>query len=232
MYRSIHSGEFIQDSGWDRWSADIVDPETDWDPRRAYLSQLADGTDIVYIAANNTIFASEFDATFTDLALDAEALPHMADFVSYGDDTYIALGRNNQMARRSGTDTPGLLTVGGAGSWNDDYLTPVHGVAPTAEVIEAHSGYLFAANLEEDGTVFPNRVRWSHPTSPDDWATDDFLDIDIGGNKITALQSYEDHLLIFKPDSIWALYGYDLDSWQLVQKSSTSRSHVAAGRHP
>ena len=44
--------------------------------------------------------------------------------------------------------------------------------------------------------------------------------------------SYEDHLLIFKPDSIWALYGYDLDSWQLVQKSSTIGSHVAPGGDP
>ena len=126
-----------------------------------------------------------------------------------------------QMARRTGLTAPVLLTFGGAGSWNDDYLTPTHGVAPSAELIEAHSGYLFAANLSEDDISFPNRLRWSHPTSPDDWASLDFIDIDTGGNRITALQSYEDHLLIFKPDSIWALYGYDADSWQLVQKSST-----------
>ena len=207
--------------GWDRWSEDVVPADTAWDPRRAWLSQLADGTDIVYIAANNTIFTSDNDNTFTDLHLTADALPHMADFAPYGDDTYIALGRDHQMARRTRMETPVLLTLGGSGSWNDDYLTPVHGVAPAAEVIEAHSGYLFAANIEEDGLDFPNRVRWSHPTSPDDWAQADFLDIDIGGNKISGLQSFEDHLLIFKPDSIWALYGYDADSWQLVQKSST-----------
>src|SRR5690606_18129691 len=42
-----------------------------------------------------------------------------------------------------------------------------------------------------------------------------------GGPRITALMSFEDHLLIFKPDSVWALYGYDRESWQLVKKSAT-----------
>lgn len=207
--------------GWDRWSPDIVASESPWDPRRAYLSQLSDGTDIIYVAANNTIFAAGSDGVFTDLALTAESVTSMADFAAYGDDTYIALGRDNQMARRHRTDAPVLLTLGGAGSWNDDYLTPVHGVAPSSELVEAHSGYLFVANIEEDGVTLPNRLRWSHPTSPDDWAQADFIDIETGGNKITALMTYEDHLLIFKPDSIWALYGYDAESWQLVQKSMT-----------
>jgi hypothetical protein len=207
--------------GWDRYSKDIVEPETTWDPRRAHLAQLSDGTDIIYIAANNKIFASNPDTTFSDIGLIAEANPHMADFTSHGDDTYIACGRERQMAKRSGTNPPALLTLGGAGSWNDDYLNPTSNVAPAAECIEGHSGYLFAANLIEDGVTLPNRIRWSHPTSPEDWAQADFIDIEFGGNYIAALMSYEDHLLIFKPDGIWALYGYDADSWQLVQKSST-----------
>jgi len=207
--------------GWDRWSHDIVDPETAWDPRRAYLSQLADGTDVIYIAANNRIFASNVDTTFSDLGLDAQAVPHMADFAAYGDTTYIACGRDRQMAKRIRTNAPTLLTLAGAGSWNDDYLNPVANVGPAAECVEAHSGYIFAANIVEDGVTLPNRLRWSHPTSPEDWAQSDFIDIDIGGNYISAMITYEDHLLIFKPDSVWALYGYDAESWQLVQKSMT-----------
>ena len=31
--------------------------------------------------------------------------------------------------------------------------------------------------------------------------------------------SFRDHLLIFKTNSIWALYGYDDDSWQLIKVS-------------
>ena len=207
--------------GWQRWSSDIVPSGNAWDPRRAYLSQLSDGTDVVYIAANDKLFSGGMSGDFEDLGLICSARPHMADLASYGDDTFIACGRTRQMAKRHLTDAPTLLALGGSGSWNDDYLNPEHGVGPSAELIEAHSGYLFAANLQEDSAVLPNRLRWSHPSSPDDWAQADFIDIEIGGNAISALISYEDHLLIFKSDSVWALYGYDQDSWQLVQKSST-----------
>jgi hypothetical protein len=213
--------------GWERWSDDIVESESAWDPRRALLVQLSSGSDIIYIAANNTIFEAGGDGVFTDLELTAEANPHMADFAVFGDDTYFALGHNNQMARRHETDPPELLSF--VPAFNDDYLNPIHDHAPACEVCEAHAGYLFVANTEESGVQYPNRVRWSHPTSPDDWAENDFIDILTGGNKITGLVSYEDHLLIFKPDSIWALYGYDLDSWQLVQKSTTIGAHSPQG---
>jgi hypothetical protein len=125
------------------------------------------------------------------------------------------------MARRTQLVAPLLLTAGASGTWNDDYSTPVAGVAPKANLVEAHSGYLFTANIIEDGLTFQNRIRWSHPTSPEDWARADYIDIETGGHAITGLMSFEDHLLIFKSDSIWALYGYNADSWQLVQKSST-----------
>jgi hypothetical protein len=212
--------------GWERWNGpDIVPEGSPWDPRRAWVHTLADGTTLVYIAANNTVFWSQAPGgsgnVFTDLAIAVHAAPHMADWATFGDDLYIAGGKLQPLRRRTGIAAPVNLTFAGAGSWNDDYLNPLHMVGPRAEVIEAHSGYLFAANINEDGALLPNRLRWSHPTSQDDWAQLDFIDIEIGGSKITGLMSYEDHLLIFKNDSVWALYGYDQDSWQLVQKSST-----------
>lgn len=207
--------------GWHRWSENIVPEGDPWDPHRAYLIQFSDGVDMVYVAANNTVFWANPAGVFTDLGISADAVPHMADFDAFGDDVYIACGRENQLVRRRRDLAPVLLTEAASGTWNDDYLNPAGGVGPKAELIEAHSGYLFAANLTEDGVVMPNRLRWSHPTSPEDWAQADYIDIDIGGSKITALRSYEDHLLIFKNDSVWALYGYDADSWQLVQKSAT-----------
>ena len=210
--------------GWERWNGpDIVPEGAAWDPRRAFLMQLSDGTDIVYIAANHKVYWAQapIGATFADLGINVQAVPHMADFVAFGDDCYIACGRFQQMQRRRMLTAPFALTAAGVGSWNNDYSNALHQVAPKAELIEAHSGYLFAANTVEDGVTCPNRLRWSHPTSPDDWAQLDYIDIETGGGEITALQSFEDHLLIFKGDSIWALYGYDLESWQLVQKSST-----------
>jgi hypothetical protein len=56
---------------------------------------------------------------------------------------------------------------------------------------------------------------------PDCWRADDFIDIDAGGGRITNLMSFDDHLLIFKTNSMWALYGYDDDSWQLRQISTS-----------
>jgi hypothetical protein len=33
--------------------------------------------------------------------------------------------------------------------------------------------------------------------------------------------SFQDHLLVFKSGGIWAIYGYDADSWQVIKKSTT-----------
>jgi hypothetical protein len=80
---------------------------------------------------------------------------------------------------------------------------------------------MFVANTVEDGTTYPNRLRWSHPDQPEDWAKADYIDVLQGGSKITGLRSFRDHLLIFKVDSVWALYGYDSNSWQLIKVSTS-----------
>jgi hypothetical protein len=218
-------GGIYSRKGWERWNGpDIVDPATTvWDPRRAYLTQLSDGTDTVYVASDSKLYAgpATLGATITNLGVAVTATPHMADFATFGDDIYIACGRLNSMRKRHLNAAPVALVQSGSGNWNNDYSAPVAGCAPRSDLCEAHGGYLFVANITEDGLTFPNRIRWSHPTSPEDWAHDDYIDISVGGDHITALQSFEDHLLIFKTDSIWALYGYNAESWQIVQKSST-----------
>jgi hypothetical protein len=217
-------GGFYTRLGWERWNEDdIVDVETvEWDPRRAFLHQLSDGSDVVYVAASGGIYWAREDAVFAGpLPPVAEADPHMADFAAWGDDLYVSVGHTQPMWRRTGVGTMTSLTPGGSATWNDEYTAPAGTVGPQAEVNEPHGGYLFAANTQEDGLWHPNRVRWSHPNRPDNWASTDYIDIGTGGSQITGMMSYEDHLLIFKNDSMWALYGYDLDSWQLVQKSST-----------
>jgi hypothetical protein len=218
-------GGIFSRRGWERWTTttDVdfpVDPE-DWDPRRAHLSQLADGTDLIHVAAGNTIWATDGAFEFTDAEIPCSADSHLADFATFGDTVYIACGWSLSSWSRVGVAAPAAVTSLSTGNFNNDYTTPVGGIFPRAELVEAHAGYAFVAYTGEAGVAHPNRIRWSHPTSQGDWAELDFLDINIGGSHITALMSYEDHLLIFKPDSVWALYGYNSDSWQLVQKSST-----------
>jgi hypothetical protein len=209
--------------GWERWnSADLWPDPAAWDPRRGYMHSLADGTDITYVAANATILGSNGTNVLTDLTIPCSAHTHLADFAAMGDTLYIARGRDLASYSRTGTAAALALAASGAGNWNDDYTNPIGGTMPQAELVETHAGYLFVANIVEDGVQFPNRIRWSHPTSPGDWAQSDYIDITSEGDRITALMSYQDHLLVFKSDGLWAIYGYDADSWQVVKKSTTS----------
>ena len=67
---------------------------------------------------------------------------------------------------------------------------------------------------------YPNRIRWSHPNNP--YAgPDDYIDITEGGHRITAMIRYSDRLLVFKPDSVWALFGSDAETWELTNISRT-----------
>lgn len=205
--------------GWDTWnSVPIADT---WNPRSAYLHVNSDGTYDVLLANNNKLWRGT-NGTFTVVpTIVCDAVPHLADFVSWGDEVRIACGRNRQAASFAGiTNAVTMLSASGAGSWQDNYTTPGTGTfQPQSEIIATHQGYLFAAYTKEDGVFRPNRVRWSHPNNPNAWAQKDYIDIIEGGELITALVPFMDRLLIFKPDSVWALYGYDSETWQLTNVS-------------
>jgi len=212
-------GGFFTRKGWERWNAaDITDP-VDWDPRSSELLPLSDGNFQLYVANGSTVWASGTDGVFANLGIPVGGSSHLADFASWGDTAYIACGSANVPYRRQGTGTAIPLTPAGSGSWNNDYTVVDGGVMPQAEHVEPHASYLFTAVSNEDGTTYDDRLRWSHPNQPEDWAELDYIDIKTGGGVITGLMSYQDHLLIFKTDSLWALYGYDAESWQLIKVS-------------
>lgn len=242
---------FFTRQGWTRWNtSDIVSTPTisNWAPRHAYLHPLSTGGYLLYIANGATVYYSGASASFTNMTTDSgsftcDADPHLADFTSWGDVCYIATGQGNPSYKKNGIGTAAALTApigGGSATFNDDYTTPAGGYMPKANLVESHLGYVFVAGIEEDyngdasDETYPNRLRWSHPNEPEDWATLDFIDVLGGGNRITALKSYQDALLIFKEDSIWALYGYNADSWQLIQVSSSigTPSPAAITRSP
>ena len=64
-------------------------------------------------------------------------------------------------------------------------------------------------------------MRWSNANQPEKWTNTDYVDIDVGerGDVITGLVPLADRLLIFKNNSVHALYGFDSDSFQLVALS-------------
>jgi hypothetical protein len=113
-----------------------------------------------------------------------------------------------------------LLTASGPG-WQPDYDVATGGYMPRAEHCIVHAGKLFVANTYEHGEDHPNRVRWSHPNKPEDWAELDRIDVTTGGDGITGLASFNGQLLIFKEHAVFALFGFDSDSFQVVEVSRT-----------
>jgi hypothetical protein len=222
-------------NGWMRFNVeDIIADPTLWDPRVASMAVDSSGAFSVLIANGTSVYEmSQGGVTIQvgDDGLSPTASPivvggssHLADFAEWGNVVYIAAGTANPSIHREVGD-PGVSTLLGR-VYNDDYTTPTGGNMPQAQHVEAHGGYLFCAYIDElvdindtgAGTQ-RNRLRWSHPSKPEDWATNDYIDIEVGGGSITGLKSFRDHLLIFKTDSIWALYGYSSESFQLVQVS-------------
>jgi hypothetical protein len=99
-----------------------------------------------------------------------------------------------------------------------------------------HSGYLWVAGTWESGTHHPNRIRWSWANTFDNaaenWRSQDYIDIDDGkdSDSITAIVPFGDQLIVFKRDSIYAVYGYSGESFSVVNVSNTvgAVSHQAA----
>lgn len=221
-------GGIVTRAGWAGWNPnDVVTPPSHatWKPRNAEMHLYSTGAFAVFVTNANKVWSGVQGQDFVDLGITATATTHLADLASWGDTVYFATGRVNQAAKVTGVPGVGnlatLLTPLATANYDDNYSddTPNAGIFPACELAEAHGGYMFAANIIENGNTYPNRLRWSHPDMPENWAKADYIDILQGGSRITALKSYRDHLLIFKVDSVWALYGYDRDSWQLIKVS-------------
>ena len=210
------------------WRYAFPDPMTTgtWNPRNAYMHMTSLGQRLIAVA--NQLTSTTFEvlgkvdntAATVLLASAAGADPHGADFASWGDDLYIVRGAGQSAFWRLGTTTP--LTACAGSNFQNDYTAPgVTDTFPLAQMVTPHAGYMFVAGTEEDGNRNPNRVRWSHPNNPRRWAVSDYVDITEGGQRITGFISFSDRLIIFKPDSVWALFGYNADNWELTNLSRT-----------
>lgn len=220
-------GGFVSRSGWTRWNTVPLWTAGLGTAKSVYSHGLSNGQARVWVAlSGGTIINAQAGVTasvgfqIAASAVAATASPHGADFAAWGDDLYVACGTANQSVKVDSVLTGTRLTAAGAASWSP-YASPVSGVMPKCEVVAAHQGYLFVANTVEDAGTYPSRVRWSHPNAPTSWLAADYIDILDGGGPVTALVPMEDHLLIFKQTSVWALYGYDSNSWQLVNVATT-----------
>lgn len=111
-----------------------------------------------------------------------------------------------------------------AATFNDDFTAPDDGDMPRAKLIAVWNNHCWVANTIESSTAHPNRIRFSHPNRAEDWRTDDWIDISVGqdGDEITALVPAGDRLLIFKRQSVHAIFGYDFSSFNVVPLVQTT----------
>lgn len=105
---------------------------------------------------------------------------------------------------------------------NNNYSAPSGANAPLARLIADHSGHMWWADTVESGTRFRSRLRFSHPLQPENFASDDYFDIepDDQTNEITALVPFRNMLLVFKKRGVFAVFGTDRDSF-VVERLST-----------
>lgn len=106
---------------------------------------------------------------------------------------------------------------------NNDYTAPTVGNAPQAKLIANHSGHMWWAHTREGGVEFPSRVRFSHPLQPECFADADFFDIDPDDSDIiTAIVPFKDQILVFKRRAVYAIFGYDRESFVVERLSGTA----------
>lgn len=207
--------------GWTRYNAVAIGGT--WLPQRLHIYEKPDGTRAVMLATNSLIQTAA-SGTFSSLsdasgAVVAAAVTHGADFADWNTKTYIACGKSQVARSWVGTGNAAKLLANGP-TWQNDYTAPVGGYFPQCDFVTTYQGYMVCASTTENGTDFPNRVRFSHPNSPDNWLDLDRIDIPGGGSKITGLVAFSDHVVIFKTNSVWAIYGNDADSFTPVNVST------------
>ena len=141
--------------------------------------------------------------------------------VTFNDTTYVV---NGSLLASEGTKS----AVAWAGSNNCTTLTPdIDGSAghfPCARYVATWGQFVWVGYTVESGTTYKNRIRFSAVNDGENWTATDYIDIDIGedGDYITAILPDADRLLVFKQNSIYAIAGFDRDSWQVRNITRTA----------
>ena len=133
---------------------------------------------------------------------------------AFGGKAYFANCLSSSTLIMRGWDGTTLDDLSTGWSFNDDYTTPTtigSGYVVPARHIAHHNTHMWVADTVESGGRYSSRLRWSHLGQPEDWATNDYVDIDDfdEGDPITALVPFRDMLLVFKRSSVHAIFGYN-----------------------
>ena len=175
------------------------------------------------VSTANKIFAypGTTAGTLDDLSITHNAT-YGASFSTWDDGAtnkvYIACGHGYAGRKIVGT-TVTSLTSSGTGAWQNDLTNPNGTHMPRGQLVASHNERLWVANTYENSIEYPNRVRFSHPLFPESWREDDYVDVVAGGPRITGLVPFGGFLLVFKEKAVYALYGFNEETFQLVDIS-------------
>lgn len=176
--------------------------------------QFSAGTDVIWGIDSAGGLWTWDGATLTDVTTSSAAdMSRVVQGVSWDSRLYFANWLNGGNLLMRTWDGTAFATLGNTP--NNNYTAPTAANAPLARLIAKHSGHMFWADTVESGTRYRSRVRFSHPLQPRDFAANDYFDIDPDdqSDQITALFPFKDHLLVFKRRAVYAIYGYDRESF-------------------
>ena len=192
-----------------------------WDPQKLFPF---DGATNTIMLANGTKVLRSTGSNFTTLQESAGvdvtiASPHGACFAQWGKRLYFATGAtgNGGYAWET-TDTYATALTASGTNPNAWQATPdASRKMPTAEHLIVHANKMWAANTDEAGTKYPNRVRWSLENSPENWDENDYIDIQGGGQGVTGFAVVSGQLVVFKPSAVYLVLGYETANFQVVE---------------
>ncbi len=198
---------------------------TDWVPHK--LFPFYGSSNHLMLANNNRVY---YMSTGNDFAvLNHSTGPvvsytdHGACFAPWGSTLYMGVGDASATGfyKWSGAGNAVALPAASNSTWANPTNPSTGGHVPRAEHLIVHSNKMFAAWTHEDASEFPNRIRWSVESLPENWAKDDHIDIEGGGDGIRGMVVVNGALVIFKPYAIYVLYGYDNSDFRIVNVSNT-----------
>ena len=193
-----------------------------WNPHR--LHAFYGASPRVMLAKNTDVWHSS-GTNFSQLSFGSgtpvvASNTHGASFANWGQVLYVATGTAGVATytwETGSTYASATQIMDAAGDFNDNYNSPTRNHFPQCEHIAVHANKMFAAGVNDVGTVYKNRLRWSHEAEPQDWATEDYIDFLGGGDGIKALAVYAGQLIVFKPNSIYIVYGYETADFAVVE---------------
>jgi hypothetical protein len=188
--------------------------ETDGTNQILVAAVSAGATGIYYGTGSNFTRVNTSASGSDGVALVGTTVP---GFVTFNEATYIGNGTlfetDKSVIKWTGANSASVLTPD---------IDGTAGHFPLARLMCTWGERVWVANTKEDETgswvTHANRIRWSKVNNAEEWNADDYIDIDVGehGDHITAIVPNGDRLLIFKENSVYALYGFDSDSFQVI----------------